>query len=993
MKVIFGTIKFIFELAFFITAGFVMLFVAYYFGWSLLPGEVQWGNDIPSAMNNVYYLEAWYPPIPNWIHLWAGGMPFLRLYPAGPFLLTFFIHKFTALSVYQVAKLVMFFSIPLAALGVAALGRVLTRNWIVGILAGVIMILLPDSWFWATVGGFYAMASAVPFYAWTMVFFSLAMKRKSLIFSILSAIFYGLTWYFHPNAGVLAGLTMVILGLGFGVQNFGLRQSWKGLFSTLAIIALGVLLFAWWILPFLTRETIGGIGISAKDMYRVSFGELLGFEKPATGVYVTSTLFNAGFIALFVLGTFVSLFRAGIIRWAVLACAVALFIMTAPGYAQPIVKAFNLFWLVTNIRAALIIRVLGAIVAAYGAASVIRPLFWLIERFIKRLRENKFWWFSTETMGGITGVLLLVIVLKTIVILPPLEGVDLKYSGYGPYRNWIALKEVDGKIMARDSNTKTFRYILFKDPSTVVKEIPGIFSMVGGGHGLLTQQIEAIVKIVNPSSKERIDISPLEGQFAGSLGNVSQVGQIQAYFGSSLIQPMVGWQISCVYYDPLCKAEDIKNLYQWFGVSQVWRGMDQADAVSVGIGERLSKLEFLEPETIHIDIPDEASIDWKIFHLKEPNGLASITNKPTILIIGDNPPNNDVYSMVFKVLPRIGWGYDRAWTVDGSQKIDDYSLEQLKQYKAIILHGYRYNSKNSWQKLEKYVQGGGRVLINTGWKYFAQDWGRESKESKEKFVNLEMPAIFPVKQTTWTSLGKNWSDLSSEVTQENLSNWAELTWEGYDWSMAVAKKEWVKPGARIVLSAGENVLMAEQAMGGGKILWTGFDFIGHLSGKRSENEEKFLDSALISLMGETTSEEKRLDFDRIRPDLIKITYSQLPGENKLMFKEVAASGWKANLTSEGIKTELPIFKAGPGWKMVLLPEGTAAQGQITLSYHTDNIKRIGYLTTFVGILAALIYSFLTFTKKNWKERLAQKAKGLLSGRLEKAKEEWEDEDQ
>lgn len=995
MKTFLKILKFLAELVILLAAGFLLLYLTYYFGWSLLPGEVQWGNDIPSALNNVYYLEAWYPPIPKWIHLWAGGMPFLSLYPAAPFLLTFFIHNFFALSIYQVAKLVMFFSIPLAALGVVTLGRILTKNWLVGILAGILMILSPDSWLWATVGGFYAMASSVPLYAWTIVFFSLAMQKKSLALSVLTSFFYGLTWYFHPNAGVLAAVTMIILGLGFGVQLYGLKNSWKGLLKTLVIIGLGVLLFAWWTFPFLTREEVGGIGISAQDMYRVSFKELLGFEKPVTDVYVTSTFFSASFIILFVLGVLVSLFRKGILRWAVLACGVALFIMTAPYYAQPIVKTFNLFWTVTNIRAALILRIVGAVVAAYGAVSVARPLFWLIERFVKRLKENKFWWYSTETIGGAVGFLVFWLVLKNIIILPPLgQDVDWRYSGYGPLRNWVILKMIDGKLMFRDPDTKTYLNPLFKDPSTVIKEIPGIFSMVGGGHGLLTQQIEAIVKATAPSSKERIDLSPLEGQISGSLGNTSQVGQIQAYFGSSLIQPMVGWQINCVYYDPLCQEEDIKNLYQWFGVSQVWRGMDQTDPVSVGIGERLGKLDFLELETIHADIPDEAGVDWKVFHLKDSTGLASVANKPAILVIGDNPPNNDVYDIVFRVLPRIGWGYDRAWTVDGSQNIDDYTLEELNHFEAVILHGYRYrNSKKAWQRLEKYVRGGGRVLIDTGWKYYAQDWGRDSKKDKGKYIELEMPSIFPVQKTTWTSLGKSWPSLSSSVGQNYLEGWAELTWEGSEWSMAVAKKEWLKPEAQAVLTAGDKVLMAEQTLGNGKIVWTGFDFVGHLLDKRSTNEERFFDEVLKRLIGEISIEEKKLDFQRITPDLIKIQYGQLSGRNKLMFKEVATDNWGAKLVAGNKEQKLPILKAGPGWKMVFLPEGSSAQGEVVFSYHKNKVEWLGIFATFIAVITVLFYSFMVITKKDWDKRLIRKVSGLVSGRLKKTKEDWEDEDQ
>jgi len=263
MKTFLKILKFLVEIAILLAAGFLMLGLTYYFGWTLLVGARKWGNDIASALNNVYYLARWYPPIPKWIHLWGGGMPFLSLYPNVPFLLTFFIHKFSSFSIEQVARLVMFFSIPLTATGVVALGRVLTKNWWVGILAGILMILSPDSWFWITYGGFYAMAAAVPLFAWTLVFFTLAMERDNRWFFFLAALFYGFTWLFHPMAGVLSAVAMSFLGLGFGVRLYGFKNSWKGAVKTLGIIAVGILLFAWWIFPFLTRAIARLLRISA----------------------------------------------------------------------------------------------------------------------------------------------------------------------------------------------------------------------------------------------------------------------------------------------------------------------------------------------------------------------------------------------------------------------------------------------------------------------------------------------------------------------------------------------------------------------------------------------------------------------------------------------------------------------------------------------------------------------------------------------------------
>ncbi|MFC1727456.1 6-pyruvoyl-tetrahydropterin synthase-related protein [Patescibacteria group bacterium] len=994
--------KLFIELAIFSAAGYLMLHLTYYFGWLLLPVDQGWGNDIPSALNNLYYLKAWYPPIPNWVYLWTGGVPFMKIYPGFPFLLAFFIHRLFSFSVYGAVKLVMFFSIPVAALGVVALGRILTKNWWVGILAGALMILSPDSWLWITYGGFYAVASSVPFFAWTLVFFSWSMDKKNKWLMVLAAVFFGLTWLFHPMAGILVSMTMAILGLGFGFRDHGFKGSWKGVVKTLIIIALGFTLFAFWILPFLTREDIGsgGISLSYNQMYRSTFRELLGLDWPF-GTYNTTTLFAGSAIVLFVIGSVLVFFRKSILRWAVLASGVALFIMTAPSYALPIVKIFQVFWVGTNVRSALILRILGPIIGAYGAMSLSRPFFWVIEKIHQRLisrrargkplKDYTVWRYSTKTIGAIVGLAFFLVVFQSVIISPSKsEDSDftIGYSGYGPMRNWLALKRVDGEIMTLNKKTGEWTLPVFKDHQTIIKELPQIFTLVGGEGVVDDSRAHKVTEAFKVSNKERIDISPFEGELTGSLGNYSQVAMIPTYMGTSLIQRMVGWEISCVYYDENCHSEDIEDLYRWWGITQVWPGGVEE------IRQRFDAVKTLKPESKYLGKLYEKDFDWLVYYFQDSTGLASVTNKPVVLVIGDNPPNNDVYDSVFRVMPRIGWGYQKAWTVDGSQRIDDYSLAQLTQFEAIILHGYQTkNQKKAWRLLEKYVNQGGRLLVNTGWKYYADDWGRESKEDKSQYVEWLMPDPFPVQKTVWTSFGKSGLTFSSDLGSENLEDWADLTWEGYDWSMATAQKSWLKPEARVILSVGDQVLMAEQNIGQGKILWTGFDFFGHLLGRRSDSEEKFLEKALESLMGEVSFQEKKLDFERVSPDIIKIGYSQLDGRNKLMFKEVNGGYWGTKLILADQEQKLMTHKAGPGWRMVFLPESPQDSiGEVTFYYRRSKIEWIGMIVSILGVLGLLGYGISKIINKNWERQLQVKAKEKLAKRLKKFRKSWNNEE-
>lgn len=1001
MKTFLKVLKFLVEIVVLLVAGFIMLYITYYFGWPMLPEGMTFGNDIPSAMNNVFYLEHWYPPMPKWIHLWSGGISFLQVYPILPFVTTFFVHKLWGFSIFKAMKLVMFFSLPFAATGVAALGRVLTKNWWVALLAGILMLISPDSWLQITFGGFYAIAFSAPFFAWTLVFFCLAMEKENFWLSVSAAVFYGVTWLAHPTAGTLATVVMGILGFGYGVKLYGWKGSWKGLLRTLFIGLLGGMLFAWWIFPFFTREDVGGISLGVEQMYRTTIREIVGLDIPEDVVYITSTFFAASAIILFVLGSIVVFFRKSILRWAVLACALALFIMTAGHYAKPVVKMFNLFWTATNVRAGLILRILGPIIGAYGAVSLTRPFFWLIEKLAKGLKEKTWWFYITGTIGGIVGFIVFLFILKNVVIIPPFEGegdFSLAYHGYGPLRNWFVVKEIDGKPTAVVSPNRQPQGVpLFKEPKTILSELPEIISLTSGeSNSAFEENLKAMIRVSGVTAKQRIDTSAMGGTLIGMLNNYSQVGQVQGYANTTLIQRMIGWQIDCTFISDTCGSRQVADLNHWFGVSQTWYGGGELVTVEKDL-PKFDDPEIFEAEQVYLGNFDAKDNYLKIYRLKEETGLASISNKPTILVIGDNPPNNDVFDIVFRGLSKVDFGYKDAWSVKGKRVIDAYKLEELSQFEAIILHGYQYHNRNkAWELLKEYVNGGGKLFVDTGWKYMNSDWG---KEEKGQIVAIPMPEILPVEKTIWGEIRDGWDlELPSHQITEGVgvTDWGEPLWRGRPWGVAVAEKDWLRSGASPLLVNQGKVLAAAWNYGQGKVVWTGFDFWGHLVESRGNDEIEFVRRVMAWLVGGDYW-ENFLDFERVTPDLIKINFTQGAGNNKqslllrnkLMFKEVASDNWAV---AEIEKQKLPVYKAGPGFKMVFLPAETTS-GQIVFSYRRNKTQILGLITSILAIVLLISYVVSKFVKKDWDKKLAQKIKDNFQHRARKAKESWEREDE
>jgi len=978
MKNFLRILKILVELGIFLVAVFIVFGIAYYFGWSLLVGLGNWGNDAPFAASYISYLARWYPPIPSWFYVWAGGMPFMGNYPFLPTLVTFFYHHLTGWSIQQVMRLFFWIAIPLAAAGVALLGRLISKSWWVGVLAGAMMLFSPDSWFWTTHGGFYAIALSAPIFAWTLVIYVLAFEKQKRFFWVASAVSYALTWLFHPVAGVLITLVFFVYGIGFSWQKK--RGVLSGIIQSGLVILGGALSIAWWLIPFYILRQNQGIGVAPDQIAYVTFKELIGLEFAHDGVYLTSTLFTISVVILFFVGAIAAFLRRSIIRALVAVSLLAIFIMTAPGYVHWLAAKLIHFWEASGVRAGLILRILGPIIAAYGAVSLTRPIFWGIEKLILSLKQNWLWRTISAGIGGLVGVAVFFFLLKTVVVIPPM-GQTWLYRGFGPMYRWIVIEEKNGELFALGKK-------LFPDFTEVTEVLTtGSIRVENWEWGELIREASRQIGLTD---KDRVEIVPFSGAISGDLANKSDVSQIPAYVGANLIPRMIGWQVTCFYYGDFCGPTEVEDLARWFGISWVWLGGRGTVATeNEEVISRIKQSGLFEFKQLNL-LVDGIPYEWNVYQFLESTGLASITNKPAILVIGDNPPNNDVFDTLFRVLSKINFGYPDAWSVKGKRFIDDYQLEELDQFEIVVLYGYQYHhKKKAWDLLEKYVQRGGKLLVNTGWKYMNPDWG---KEVEGKYVELEMPKIFPVTKTIWGNMGYQW-DLKLPIHSVNEGvgnqNWGEPIWKGIPWEMATASQSWLREEATPLLINQDKILVASMNYGQGRVVWAGFDLWGHFYEYEVPDEKQFLKNLFSFLSERSEIWEEKLDFTRQEPDLIKIDFNQ-PGERrKLMFKETASQNWKAVLISTGRKQKLSIFKAGPGWKMVFLPNDTNS-GEVVFSYKKVWYEWLGIMISVLIGIGLVLY--LVGVSGEGKFGLGGRVKVFLGQKFKSFKKQWESEE-
>lgn len=966
----------VFNLFFFLIGSLTVLVVSYRFGWVLLTGPIYWGNDLPFGLSYIFYLDRFWPYLPLWHYEWTGGMPFSQNYPILTTYLTLFIHEISNATIVQVARFLLWFSIPVSGIGIMIFTRLVLKNWLMAILAGVFFVLSPDSWLWIMQAGFYAMTISFPLVVATFVLFELSSQYNKRFFWILTTVFFGLVWLTHPKSATVLTVGLIIYGLIQGLERK------KLLFETLRPILIsvaGVLLAAFWTIPFILFRG-GDVPFSAHQITHLTIKEFLGLAPAQDNVYITSTFFNASLLFLAVLGVLFAFIKRSRVCGKLIAVAFfGIFLLLAPNiFPWMVTKFLLLFWGMIDIRAVILPRLFLPMIAAFGAVSLGQGIFWLITSFRKDLEKSLVWRTLRQVIGGVITIAVVFLVFTYIVIIPPGFKNRFFYQGFGPAYGWPPVHKVGDQWLIIGSDVPIF--------PTIAESAKRLLSFsIKVDDAKLGEEtfLQEAIKKLDLKATDRVDIR--SGTIIGSWNTISGVSQTTNYVQNSLIQHWLGYEQGCFYNLGIhCFPQETQNLAKWWGVKLVYIGYGKEEGGALGLEDKaMANLKSAGFKEVIVELDNKGKI--LTYEVKDSTGLASISNKPLVLAIGGNPADDGGFIALFRSLNRINFSYDRMILIQGKRFIDDYTLDELKSYPLIILYGYRTHDKNkAWEMLSSYVKEGGSLFVDTGWQYFSEDWG---KISGGESLEINLPEPLPISKSKWGNIGTKW-------VYPSMNNWGDLAFEGKPWGMAMAESQDLRQVARALVTDSGKIIIASKTFGKGKVVWSGMNTFFHINYYQSEAENKFILDLFSWLMSEVKNDEKQLSFERINPDHIIIKIDQeISGEKKVMFKEVMAQGWRAFLEFGGVKKELPIQKAGVGWKLVVLPDDFS-QGNLILSYGRTLSGWVSIFISILTILGIIIYGLKEDFLAKILNRLIEtlKIKTLLNN-LSSLKKGWREEEE
>lgn len=918
----------------------VIFIVSYIIGHNILDGALI-GNDSSFALSLVNWFEGFYPKTPYWYPLQGMGVSMFHSYPMSTTFLVIMLKNAFGISSVESFRILSFLTFPLTALGIYLLAWTRLKNQTIALIASVFFLLSQASWLFQTLHGLFAQSFSLIFVAPSFLFFDLFLENKlknqkqkfiSRVYFVITIIFVGLAFLTHVVTGTMIAVAIVLWSVlclllsseeSFLPRVF-ISRVFKGTVSAILVVVFAQALIAFWLLPFSSytalanKEGLNTFSLSMLREVSLRIPSLLGIGYLGVEPFRYDYFFFATPVLIFfAVGAVLSFFRKNkkIQVLSIISC-VFMFLTTVPIYFPPLASMFKFFFTGVYFRGLIPVFILLPIVAAWGVFAIPETIILIPFRYISKKLMGE----TPKTLLAIfkrsTGAVLMIIV---IIFSLGIFLWGIKNLGHKPLRNPDpeAVRQYDfgpyGPSLSKDFD------LFLMDPLSYLSQKQEIKVNKKGLEGVTTL-IDFLNENLDLKREIIVDVSPFAAggaimQGVGLRGVSAHFVNLYHFF-ASLTHGMWGYQQGVFYGgEKLYKSSSLLgDLTDWYGIKY---------AILTPGFDPFYKYEQTGWKTL--DSLNKKTKDWgfEIWENPSANGLYTASSRPVVLVIGDS--KKGMYDQVFRTANLGALPYKSAWLVEGKKDINSYSLEELKQFSGVILHGYSYSSiGNAWGMIKKYLEEGGNVFVDTGWQYVAKDWGDKN-----------LPSVFPVLRTSWTNIGKDWKGV--EINQDvafgiDISKFEPPVWDSDPWGMSIAKRQDLKEKAVPILYKDDLILMASQNIGKGKIVWSGVNIFSHLTGKMNEEEGRFMGEIMKPLFATHKPLEFNVVFQRKSPDKVEFSFEDnINSPFWLLFRESYSPNWRVELSGKDGKKNIPIFRGGPGFILLRVPK-VDAKDKIEISY-------------------------------------------------------------
>lgn len=918
-------------------------------------GGNSFGNDATSAYGYIVWMDKYFPSLPFWFPEQGAGVSFTSGYQWLAHYMVVAVHHFTNINLQMSFSLVKDASFLLSAIGIILIcffrleyPKQKPIRILIGLIAVYFYLVSPISRYWTDKWGFFAegvsymfVAPAVIFLDW---FIDLSFKKittwQKRLALICAAIFYALAYHTHFMTGLaITNIFAMLLIIKTLIQSF---KTGVDAFKTAGIVILSVaictfILFGWRFFQFRDygiQTSKGGSSVNLITVGPSDPTKIFKFEKlegnfptlkQTLGIetidfpdqrFVFQGYFMPPYVWFFVLcGLILGWIRSRkIIAFAIL--AVWGFFAYSPnesgviGYFVQFVTnttggAGAMFF--GNRPAWAAARLLAPITAAYGIFMLIDVLLILPDFITKKISPflDVPWKYILRPLIVVPAMIwIFITTIYSIdyqnklgpIDIPKKDSIQKVYNSQYPYQVYFGNRKVDLTNIWQSDN-QIENPITQLDPSNWPK-----LDLDQNPFGDFSEDL-SFSHIEQRPLYSRMDISGLSGSLVMRAPLLTEVSTTQAYVANLILfSGLQNFQTAVMYVDyPIYQRNNIlSELAKWFGYQYV-----------------LAETNSNTAKILYDDNPEWERLEignW--YRFKNHAGLATWTERPSVLFIGNQ--DKFLYDQFLKNASVGTLSYDDAILFNGTNQIDDYSLDELKKFPLIVMSGYKYRDQNSaYDLIEKYVKQGGSIFIDTGWQFNNPDW-----------QGKKLPPYFPTNGLEWKTLPLKSQfvlDNTKEINfQPETNQLGETGIRGSQWASSVAQ-DVREDGKVIVQSNGSPVLMTK-SYGKGKVVWSGYNIVAYIEGNHNENQQqiqllKSLFTWLLPKKSPDTEIESKFQITRQNPDHLTFTLQDEKNVPSILYwREAYHPKWHAYLKNpDNKKTELKVYTAGPRFMGIKLP--------------------------------------------------------------------------
>ena len=351
----------------------------------------------------------------------------------------------------------------------------------------------------------------------------------------------------------------------------------------------------------------------------------------------------------------------------------------------------------------------------------------------------------------------------------------------------------------------------------------------------------------------------------------------------------------------------------------------------------------------------------------EYNGASQIltaTNASAVLVM-----SKTAFDTVFLGLSYSDCDTRYAIPVKAVRNVDEYSMDDLRNFDAVVLYGYDFQDRaKAYSLLRDYVSNGGGLIIETGF----------SPESS----SAEISEPSPVSRTNATDFGKTWEFQwrSHPVTDGvDFHMFSPAVYAGvHPWGLSSSFNSSVRPWAESIVSIrGHPVVVAGQ-YGRGRVIWSGINLPFHICSYKNDVESQFF-ARMIRWVAWAEESAGPIDFRAVResPTIAKVALAS--SYSGVLFKENIFEDWSAYISdSRSIRT-LRIFEAGPGMMYVRIPKDIEYPATVTFEYHKSILESASILVSTATIVALFVWAALSRARGSFRGPKSSK-QGKFSSR-------------